>query len=298
MQATGDSEVTGRQVFVDRPTDGLTGVVLAAGEGRRLRPLTIERPKALCPVANRPLLDHAIDRVAAVSDAVAVNAHHGRGAIEAHLAGSPVEVHLSIEDPVALGTAGALGHLRPWIDGRAVLVTNADAWLPLPADAVAAFVAGWDGERTRLLCVDDPARSDFGSMRYAGLALLPWAVVATLPDEPAGLYEVSWRAASQNGGLDLVRHDGPFVDCGTPGDYLAANLASLQNPSNFGPKMGSEPSSGPKFEMGVGVDSVVGEGAVVLGRIERCVIWPGAKVLAHEELRDAIRTPHRTVLVR
>ena len=55
----------------------LAGVVLAAGLGTRLRPLTLVRPKPLCPVGDRPLLDHALDRMAAVAGDVAVNVHHG-----------------------------------------------------------------------------------------------------------------------------------------------------------------------------------------------------------------------------
>ncbi len=87
------------------------------------------RPKALCPVGADALVDHAIARLSGVTGDVAVNVHHGRAARWlAHLAGRAV--HVSVEEPVALGTAGALGRLRPWIDGRPVLVTNADAWLP------------------------------------------------------------------------------------------------------------------------------------------------------------------------
>jgi len=277
VASTGDSEVTVRQEVADRPGDGLVGVALAAGEGRRLRPLSLVLPKPLCPVGNRALLDHALDRLTPVTDVLAVNAHHGLDRLAAHVERDGRPIHLSVERPVALGTAGALGRLRPWIDGRATLVTNADAWLPLEPAVVQRFVAEWDGERTRLLCVEDPVRADFGTLRYAGLALLPWTVVASLPAEPAGLYEVSWRAAATNGDLDLVCHDGPFVDCGTVGDYLAANLASLD---------------------GTGATSVIAPDARVSGSIEQSVVWSGADVRAGERLFRAVRTPRGTVLVR
>ena len=87
---------------------GLAGVVLAAGAGTRLRPLTRLRPKALCPVANVPLVDLALERVRPAVEAVAVNVHHGRAALEAHLADAAV--HVSVEEGEALGTGGALGH--------------------------------------------------------------------------------------------------------------------------------------------------------------------------------------------
>ena len=128
----------------------LVGVVLAAGAGTRLRPLTDVRPKALCTVGGRPLLDLALDRVVPHVGRTSVNAHHHADQLLAALAGR--DVHVSLEQPEALGTAGALGQLRDWVDGAAVLLTNADAFFP-DAAPVGELLAGWDGERPRLLCV-------------------------------------------------------------------------------------------------------------------------------------------------
>jgi NDP-sugar pyrophosphorylase family protein len=221
------------------------------------------RPKALCPVGNVPLVELAIDRVCTVVDEVAVNVHHGRDAIEAHLGD---RVHLSIEADQALGTAGALGHLRAWLDGAAALVVNADAWCP---GSMTGFVEGWDGERVRLLLAGDDDLTP--TSRIAG-ALMPGSEIVRLSAEPAGLYETSWRAAQADGRLDVVRHDGPFVDCGTPAEYLEANLLSS------------------------GGESVVGEGAHVDGTIDRCVVWSGAVVWPGESLTRAIR-PDETMTV-
>src|SRR5690349_11462357 len=107
----------------------VAAVVLAAGAGTRLRPLTLVRPKPLCPVGDRPLVDWAVERAGALvgaAAAVAVNVHHGRALLEPHLAA--LGVHVSVEEGEALGTAGALGQLRPWLDGRAVVVLNGDTW--------------------------------------------------------------------------------------------------------------------------------------------------------------------------
>lgn len=240
----------------------LAGVVLAAGEGRRLRPLTDELPKALCPVGNVALVDHALERLAAQAiSSFAVNVHAGRELMTRHLDG---RAHLSYEEPEPLGTAGALGALRDWIDGRAVLVTNADAYL---SGEVPALAEDWGGGTIRLAVVGDTTRPDFDNRwRYCGLALMPWADVAALEPVPTGLYEVSWRRAGELGRLELVPVEAGFVDCGTPADYLAANLLAS------------------------GGATVVGEGAVVEGVAERCVLWPGARVAADEVLHDAVRT--------
>lgn len=246
--------------------DGVAGVVLAAGAGLRLRPLTLLRPKALCPVDSVALVDLALDRLEAAASEVAVNVHHGREALEAHLAG---RVHLSVEADRALGTAGALAHLRDWLDGRSALVVNADTWCP---GSLAAFAADWDGTRHRLLVAGADELTP--TSRIAG-ALVPWECIRTWAAEPAGLYEAAWAAAQAEGKLDVVRHDGPFVDCGTPAQYLLANLTAS------------------------GGASVIGDGAVVEGELDRCVVWSGAVVRAEESLTCAIRaTESLTVLVR
>ena len=239
------------------------GVVLAAGHGTRLRPLTALRPKALCPVGGVPLVDLALQRLEPVVDAVAVNAHALATQVVRHVG---ERAHVSVEQPVALGTAGALGALRGWLDGRDVLVTNADAYL---RGSLGALVDGWDGERCRLLVVPVDGRGDFDGRRYVGACLLPWRLVARLRPEVSGLYEVLWRQEHREGRLDLVAFSGTVVDCGTPADYLAANLDAS------------------------GGASVVGDDAVVEGSLERGVGWDGAYVAPGEHLVDAVRAGSR-----
>jgi len=243
------------------------GVVLAAGAGTRLRPLTDLLPKALCPVDNVSLLDGALDRLADAgvgSGSLAVNIHSHAPRMLDHLADRP-DVHLSLEEPVALGTAGALGNLRGWIDGRDVVVHNADAWHR--ADIGALLVDGWDRECIRLLVVDAGEPADFGSLRYAGVAAMPWRNIADLEAEPSGLYEVSWRAAHAGGRIELVRYEGDWFDTGTPATYLAANMAASGGQSVIAPDAHVDPSA----------------------IVERSVVWPGARVDAAEHLVDSIR---------
>ncbi|MGH8892207.1 MAG: NTP transferase domain-containing protein [Actinomycetes bacterium] len=252
--------------------DDLAAVVLAAGAGTRLRPLTDVRPKALCTVDRRPLLDWALERVTAYAGEVAVNVHHHADRMLAALAGR--DVHVSHEEPEALGTAGALGRLRGWLDGRAVLVSNADAWYPADAAAVLAdLVGGWEGERPRLLCVPAPGPdgADFADLRYVGTALLPWWSVRDLAATPAGLYEVSWAALHAEGRVELVPADLAAVDCGTPRAYLRANMVAS----------GGRP--------------VLEDGARVEGEVVRSVVWAGERVRPGERLVDAVRAAGTTL---
>ncbi len=131
-------------------------------------------------------------------------------------------VYVSVEQPEALGTAGAFGALRQWIAGRDVLLTNADAWFNPPPPNLA------DGtrDRMRLLVVRDPDNGDFGEWRYAGLSYLPWIAIQDLEPTPSGLFEVRWRDAWATNRLDLVPYPGHFIDCGNPDDFRAANEAA------------------------------------------------------------------------
>lgn len=266
--------------------DQLAAVVLAAGAGTRLRPLTELRPKALCPVGLAPLVDHAIERAAHRAGAVAVNAHHGAARFVAHLEARPV--HISVEAPVALGTAGGVAALRGWIDGRDVLVVNADGWHP--DDDLGPLVDAWDRERVRLLVLRDELQADFGAWRYVGACLLPWSDVAQLRPEPTGLYEVLWRRLSEDGRLEFVEGADGQIDCGTPSDYLAANLQAAD--AAGGVIVGEGASI-----TGRVARAVIGAGARVDGDVEASVVWPGEHVDESERLRHAVRAGGRTLQV-
>lgn len=266
----------------------LCAVVLAAGEGTRLRPLTERVPKALCPVGNVPLLDRALARLAGLGltgpDRVAVNACYLGEQVVAHVGD---RAHLSVEPGDPLGTAGGVANLRDWIDGRPVLVGNADAYLADPAAPpgpdVAALLDGWDGRSVRLLgqpAADPAAPGTFAGHCFTGFSLLPWRLVRDLPVAFSDLVRAVWRPAEAAGALTVVPYPGTFFDTGTPADYLAANLHAAA-----GGTLVEESAT----VTGGCVESVVGAGARVDGDVFRTVVWPGATVRTGERLRNVIR---------
>ncbi|GAA3340274.1 hypothetical protein GCM10020358_27250 [Amorphoplanes nipponensis] len=260
-------------------------VVLAAGEGRRLRPLTELLPKALCPVGNVALLDRALTRIGGLglhgASDVAVNAAYLADQVVSHVGD---RAHLSVEPDGPLGTAGGIGRLRGWIDGRGVLIGNADAYLAdprrEPGRDIAALLEGWGGETARMLTRPLPpgAKGGFSGQRFAGFSLLPWRYVRDLTDEPADLVRTAWRPAEAAGELELVTYDGVYIDTGTPADYLTANLHAAAGET--------DPTA---TVTGRVTASVIGAHAEVHGTVTRCVIWPGATVREGETLHDAIR---------
>lgn len=243
--------------------DSVAALVLAAGVGSRLEPLTRLRPKPLCPVGGVPLVDHALERVAAIvgtgRDRVAVNAHRHADQLVEHVDG---RAHVSVEPgDEALGTAGAVGHLRRWLDGRALVVVNGDTWTRIRLDPL---LDGWDGQRVRVL-VQGPPGTQAAPGAQVVASVLPAAVAAGLRAEVSGLTNRVWWPAKADGRLESVAVQGELVSCDRPRDYLRANLASS------------------------GGASVIGEGAVVEGEVTRSVVWPGVRVVAGERLVDAVK---------
>lgn len=273
------------------PAGGVDGnlcaVILAAGEGRRLRPLTELLPKALCPVGNLPLLEHALRRVGGLGlvgpAAVAVNACYLGTQVVDHVG---QRAHLSVEPAPPWGTAGGLARLRGWIAGRGVLVGNADAYLATagvpPGEDIAALVAGWDGDTVRILGrpAVDGQRAEFGPFRFAGFSLLPWRYVAALEQRRGELVGTVWRPAEAAGELEVVPYDGTYLDTGTPETYLAANLHAAGAGNLIHPDA---------TVTGDCQAAVVGAGAVVRGALTRAVVWPGGRVAEGERLHDAVR---------
>lgn len=265
----------------------ICAVLLAAGEGQRLRPLTALVPKALCPIGNIALLDRALTRIAAVGltgpELVAVNAAYLAGQVVTHVGD---RAHLSVEPDGPLGTSGGVAHLRGWIDGRGALIGNADAYLAdprrEPGKDIAALLDGWTGETVRMLTrpLGPAVEGGFSGQKFAGFSLVPWRCLRDLAVTPAGLVETVWRPAERAGELELIGYDGLYLDTGTPADYLRANLHAAAGSSLIDPSAGIT---------GTVSDSVIGPGAVVDGDVTRCVIWPGATVAAGESLHDVIR---------
>lgn len=269
-------------------TGAVAGVVFAAGEGTRLRPLTATLPKALCPVGNLALLDHGLRRLTGLGltgpATVAVNAAYLAGQVVAHVGD---RAHLSVEHDGPIGTSGGLGRLRPWLDGRAALAGNADAYLhdPFrePGKDIAALLDGWSGDTVRMLTLPcRPGESGgFSGQRFAGFSLIPWRYLKDLADVDSNLVRTVWRPAEAAGELELIPYEGYYLDTGTPADYLAANLHAAAG------GVLADPTA---TVTGTATESVIGAGARVDGVIDRCVLLPGAHVAAGETLTDAIRT--------
>ena len=143
-------------------------MVLAAGLGTRMRPLTDTLPKPLVPVAGRALIDHVLDRLAdaGVTDAV-VNVHHLADQIERHLSGRQrPEIVLSDERHELLGTAGGVVKALPQLGHDPFFHVNSDTiWVDSIKPNLVRLAEAFDPSRMDALLLLAPTATSIG---YAG----------------------------------------------------------------------------------------------------------------------------------
>ncbi|MEO7564801.1 MAG: nucleotidyltransferase family protein [Sphingomicrobium sp.] len=220
-----------------------TAMIMAAGLGTRMRPLTEHVPKPLIAVQGKPLLDHALDRLSAAGvSKVVINVHYLADVMEAHLAeySGGLEVVVSDERVLLLETGGGLVRAEPLIDCDPFLALNSDnLWVDGPEDTLGKLAAQWDGETMDallLLVPRDGARNnegkgdfhldDAGRVRRRGAdAVAPFVftgiqIVAKrlLRDPPEGPFSTNilWDRAIAEGRCFGAVHDGLWFDVGTP----------------------------------------------------------------------------------
>lgn len=125
-------------------------MVLAAGLGTRMRPLTNHVPKPLVKVRGKPLIDHVIDRlVGAGVERVVVNVHHHAALLKEHLTRrTDVEICISDESDRVLGSGGGIFKALPLFEGAPFFVHNADSiWVEGYGQALGRMMARWNPER-------------------------------------------------------------------------------------------------------------------------------------------------------
>jgi N-acetyl-alpha-D-muramate 1-phosphate uridylyltransferase len=225
-------------------------MVLAAGKGLRLRPITLSRPKPLVEVGGQAMLDGALDRLAeaGVAEAV-VNAHHLADMIEAHLQPrTRPRIHLSREEAL-LETGGGVKKALPLLGEEPFFVINGDIlWRDGKVPALRRLAEAWDGAAMDALLLLQPTATavgyeglgDFvmdqlGRLRrrregevapflFAGLQILSPALFADTPDGPFSLNLLYDRALAARR-LYGLRHDGTWYHVGTPEDLERVEAA-------------------------------------------------------------------------
>ena len=218
-----------------------TAMVLAAGLGKRMRPLTASQPKPLVRVAGKALIDHALDRLAEAGIARAVvNVHYLADALEAHvLARKAPQVSVSDERALLLETGGGMAKALPQLPDPFFALNADNIWLDGPKSAFHDLSRRWDPEAMdALLLVVPHARAlnfqgpgDFhmdplgrlsrrrdgriAPFIYTGIQLVSHRLLRDAPEGPFST-NVLWNRAMAEGRLYGISFTGLWFEVGTP----------------------------------------------------------------------------------
>lgn len=217
-------------------------MIMAAGLGTRMRPLTDDRPKPMVTVKGRTLIDHAIDRlVAAGVDLIVVNLHYKAEALRDHLdRRQDVKIVYSLEDDELLGTGGGVVKALSHFQGEPFFILNSDSiWVEGVTSALGAMQRAWDPVRMDGLLLlaamttamgyegrgDFHLSSDGRLSRVPELTSSPFAYPGVqivhprlFADPPQGAFSTNlmWDRAIAKGRLFGIRLEGVWIHVGTP----------------------------------------------------------------------------------
>ncbi len=219
-----------------------TAMVLSAGLGKRMRPLTAAQPKPLVRVAGRPLIDHCLDKLAdaGVGRAV-VNVHYLADALEAHLearTAAPQTV-ISNERDLLLETGGGMVKAAPLLPDPFFCINSDNIWLDGPRDVFAELSAAWDAKRMDALLLLVPhvramnyrGKGDFhldpdgrvtrrksgrvAPFIYSGVQIVSHRLLRYAPEGPFST-NVLWQRAIEEERLFGISHTGVWFEVGDP----------------------------------------------------------------------------------
>ncbi len=288
----------------------IRAVVLAAGRGQRLRPLTDEIPKPLLPVGERVILERTLSELAQAGvEAVALNLHHLGDKIRGYLGDTFADMPVVYsEEAELLGTLGALAQLQEFLEpAELAVVINGDSLCQWPIAAVIEHHRSTEALATLLVSsFADPVRFGGGigvengyvrgflqpapgeARVFAGLQVFDPKILQGLAVKRCDTVRDLYQPALDRGQvIAAYTADRPWFDLGTPSRYLDGVLATCQ-------REGSSPVSAQAEvpESAEIVDSVVLAGAR-LGehtRLSRVVVGPGVELASDTMYSSAMLT--------
>ncbi|GJM20428.1 MAG: GDP-mannose pyrophosphorylase [Planctomycetota bacterium] len=310
-------------------------LVLCAGEGRRLRPLTQRVPKPLAPFLNLPMLRHSLRCLQRAGvQRVWLNAWHLADAIEAFAASDPepgLELRV-LREPELLGTGGAIANLAPQLHEGPLLVAAADilsdaklgafaqAHVESGADASMLLTTRADPEQFGPVEIDTDGRlTDIvrtlgrpgeRALVNASYHLLERRVIERFPRGPCCLVRQGYLPWMRDGlNCRGVLHEGAWAETGNAAALLAAQRDALSgalpvDPSLLaegGVRRGASALVHPQAQVAPDAQlldgTTVAEGCVIGAgaRLHGCLLLPGTHVEAGRELHDVLLGPHQTV---
>lgn len=292
----------------------MKAMLLAAGYGERMLPITTMVPKPLIPVLGRPLAPQILARLAGEGiDEAVINLHHlpqrlrdafGDGAAHGLRA-----LHFSLEEKMLLGTGGGIAHAAARLKGSGtILVRNSDFLADIPLSSVIAshlrsgcpatiVVAPHRDGYTRVT-VDERNRvtafggQSSGSCLFTGYHLIEESVIEMIPDGvPSDIVRDVYFGLAADGRLNAYVHEGFWWEFGQPRDYLEGSMRLVELPVELRARLGNfDPVrriGGALASIGAGAD-LTGAGIELAGTL---AIGMGVRVGERAYLMDSVVMP-------
>lgn len=297
----------------------MKAMILAAGLGTRLRPLSLEIPKPVIPVLGEPLCGHILSFLREHgASSFLLNLHYGpeavRDKVTSWTAGRfPIAF---THEPEILGTGGGIGNAREYLGGETFLTVNSDAIAGFSLGdalarhrtngALATLVLFPDRRKryTPVRATDDGRITGFGASApsgafegfYTGHMIAEPELLDRIPRGRASCIVRDTLAPLIAAGAPIFAFitEGTFLDFGTPEDYLRGTLALLaERKGGEEPRPFVHPRASIATGAILGPDAVVEEGAAVGSgaTVRRAILWPGAVVNPGTRVENGILTP-------
>ncbi|MFO0556782.1 MAG: nucleotidyltransferase family protein [Polyangiales bacterium] len=298
-------------------------MLLCAGLGTRLRPLTNERPKPLVPLLGRPIAAYALDALRAVGvRSIVANTHHLGEQVQPTLTPFTDRLSMSLEtlhEPVLLGTGGGIRNALPRLGQEPFVVFNGDV-LAAPdiaqalalhkatsaqmtmilredpkADALGSIEVDQDGRVVRILNEGPPSQSPTRKCMFTGVYIVSPDVRDDLPENGCIVRHSLRRWLARGDRVSAIIDDGPWFDLGTIASYAEVTFGLLDGTIAF-PSVKTQANhsrigavrAAPSVRIGERCD--LGDGVELSGEgeLSRVIAWDGAKLTA--PARDVIVT--------
>jgi len=293
----------------------MKALILAAGLGTRLKALTADRPKALMPILNRPIISRTIEYLKSygAADHIAVNAHHHCLQVveylkDAHAFGVKIEVR--IEDEI-LGTGGAIKNFSDFWDKEPFIVINADILTDISlSDAYEyhlrsgrlATMILHDYEQFNQIRINDECQvidisrqKNSGRLAFTGIHILNPEIIPLIPGSGYSDIIDCYKTLIPTGGLGAFVSQGHYWrDIGSPDSYISAHGEILSSQAN---------------SFIIGADSIIDPTVKIIGwaaagektmlekgvEIERSVLWDHVTVKAGVRISNSVVTSSRVI---
>lgn len=287
----------------------MEAILLAGGLGTRIRPLTYTRPKPLLPIANRSLIERALDAMPKAVDTVVLPVNYLGELIRQHFADHPDPRLVLVDEPEPLGTGGAIKAVEEYLKGQ-FLVLNADIVSSIDLEKFVQFhaakkstasislwpvhdpwhfgvaVPGANGQIKNFV-EKPPQGKEPSNLINAGHYVLDRSVLDRIPkDKFVSLEREVFTPLAAEGKMFGYEFTGHWVDCGRPESYLEAHRITCQ-------RLGKSAVLGQSVKglkgadvrgYAIGDDCELGKGTVV----ERSVLFAGVRLGKNVKVIDSI----------